>query len=355
MKIIDTSPANTNNWLPLLGNYYDAVHSTYNSFVVNGSTSSYLAGIDFIQQAYTECINAIAEFAIADTTKVTILYGCNIFYVPPYISHEYYEEYSDVYGIAPGWIYYQGELYYVQGLTFGTHTDTSVNATITTSYSAADPAVFSNSGGTHNVHMIRNIVLTTSDTAHSTGDGSIIPDWGYWLGASSNSNAQTPVTNTINNWVTNTWTAFTTNYDALVTPAITRVGTDDNPQFETGWSSSGLTSTLNMLSYYKVFNRVYLWGEITHANNVTSSVIFHLPPEYHPLSTEEVFAVPDIGAANYSGGGHYNVANTYYIWIQSDGSVTFLGNSTGDGSCKISLSGINFLAGVFREPIAITS
>ena len=352
MKIIDTSAANANRWLPLLGNYYDAVHTTYNSFAVNGSTSQYLAGIDFIQQAYTECINAIAEFAIADKTKVTVLSGCNLSHTPPWVMHEYYVETLDYY-ISSGWIYYQGEIYFVEGLTYGSYTLPYINATLNVATSAANPAVFSSSGGSHNIHLIRDVTLSNTSTAHTTGSGIHLPDYGNWLFASNNSNAQTPVTNAMNDWIANTWTTFTTNYTALTTPPIIRVGTTGNPQFESGWASTGLTSTVNMLSYYKVFNRVYLWGEIAHGSAVNSSVIFHLPPGYHPLSTEEVFAVPDISAADYSGESHANVGATYYIWIQSDGSVTFLGNA-GGGGCKISLSGINFWAGVFKAPVAIT-
>jgi len=352
MKIIDTSTANTFSWMPLLGNHGGL---GANSFATTGGTGS-MVGIDFIQQAYAECLNAIAEFAIADATKVTVMYGCNKFYTPAYILdfNEYYESYyyessPNTYGINPGWIYYQGELYYVAGMgRITVPEDYFVRATITTTYSTADEAVFSDASS-HNVHVIRTIAFSLSPVGHITGSGDILPDYNNWMFAGNNSNAQTPVSNVINNWITNTWTVFTSAYTALTTPPITIVGTTGNPQFENGWVSAGLIAQ-NPLSYYKVFNRVYLWGEIYLTGSVTikSSTIFHLPPGYHPLSPEEVFAVPDITAANISVGGT-NVGDTWYIWVQSDGSVTFLGNATSH-STKISLSGINFLTGVYSPP-----
>lgn len=359
MKIIDTSAVNENSWLPLLGNYNGVVA---NSFVNGGSAS--MVGIDFIQQAYTECLNAIAEFAIQDTTKITVMYGCNQFFTPPTyaVFDTYYESVYRVstpnsYGINPGWAYYNGELFYVSGLAYTDLTGLYVNATITTTYSTADEALFSNAAS-HNVHTIRTIVLSASSSTHATSSGTTLQDYSYWKFASNNSNAQTPISNVINNWVTNTWDIFTANYNTLTSPPTTIVGTTGNPQFENGWVASGLLTTyttdLNPLSYFKLFNRVYLCGEIhlpTATSGPTSSTIFHLPPGFHPLAAEEVFAVPDITASNYTAGGN-NVGNTWYIWIQSDGSVTFLGNTLSTGP-RISLSGINFLSGVYKAPVEV--
>jgi hypothetical protein len=357
MKIIDTSAVNANSWLPLLGNYGG---SGANAFATTSGTGS-MAGIDFIQQAYTECLNAISQFAIADTTKVTVMYGCNQFYTPPsfstfdtYYEPIYFSSSPNSYGINPGWIYYQGELYYVAGMSYTTiTTGQHVNATISTAYSTADSAVFSDSAS-HNIHAIRTISFSISTTAHSTGSGTTLPDYNYWTFPATNSNAQTPVSTVINNWITNTWITFTSIYTSLTTPPITVVGTTGNPQFENGWLGSGLTGSSNPLSYYKVFNRVYLWGEIhlpTSPTGPNSSTIFHLPGGYHPLSREELFAVPDLTAANYSTGGA-NPGYTWYIWVQRDGSVTFLGNAITTGP-KISLSGINFLTGVYKAPVEV--
>lgn len=356
MKIIETSAVTSSSWMPLLGNYGGG---GTNSFATTGGTAS-MVGIDFMQQAYTECLDAIAKFALTNTTGVTVMYGCNQYYTPPtmmefdeYYETYYYESSPDIYGINQGWIYYQGELYYVQAFPYSTvPEDSYVNATITTSYSAADPAVFSNSAS-NNIHMIRYITFSVSSTPHTTGDGDIIPDYNNWMFANNNSSAQAPVSTVINNWLTNTWNTFSSNYNALTNPAVTIVGTSGNPQFENGWGSSGLTSALNPLSYYKLFNRVYLWGEISLSitGTINTSVIFHLPPGCHPLSTEEVFAVPNISVAHYTEDGGYDVADTWYIWVQSDGSVTFLGNAT--DSAKISLSGINFLTGAYNAPAQI--
>lgn len=79
MKIIDTSAVNANSWLPLLGNYGG---SGANSFATTSGTGS-MVGLDFIQQSYTECLNAIAQFAIANTADVTVMYGCNKFSLLP--------------------------------------------------------------------------------------------------------------------------------------------------------------------------------------------------------------------------------------------------------------------------------
>ena len=362
MKLIDTSAVNANKWLPLLGNYL----GSGNTFVNNSSTSTSMAGIDFIQQAYSECLDAIAQLAVTNPLEITVMWGCNKFYTPPAYSifDAYYEPIYTLsspysYGVNPGFIYYLGELYYVPGMAYTVMTGSNfINATISTAYSTADAAAFSDSAS-HNIHMIRTIAFSVSTTPHTSSydSGIGIPDYNNWKFASDNSSS-VPIANAvIDNWTTNTWGSFLTAYTTLTTPAITVVNTTGNPQFENGWTNTGLSGT-NPLSYYKVLHRVCLWGEVTltvssNPPYLTPSTIFHLPQGFRPLSTEELFAVPDITAANYTSGGT-NVGATYYIWVQSDGSVTFLCKTTQlTGTVKISLSGINFLAGVYTPPAQI--
>jgi hypothetical protein len=334
MKIIDTSAVTTNGWLPLLGNFGG---SGINAFATAGSTGS-MAGIDFIQQAYTECLNAIAEFAVADPTVATIMYGCTKIF--PITEFSFYT--AEQYGVTPGWVYYNGELFFVQGAPVPIITLVTgqyINANIVTSYSTADAATFSN-GATNNIHQIRFVEFSISTTRNTTGSGSTLPDYDFWVNAGNNSNSMAPASAVINNWISTTWDTFMANYTALIDSFTTSAVT---PTLESGWSVTGLSAS-NPVQLYKAFGRVYLSGEVTYAGSANSSILFYLPTGYRPELTEELFAVPDTLQAFYPDGGHD--AYMRYIWIRNDGAVTFIGNSSGDGedSVAISLSGINFLA-----------
>lgn len=126
-----------------------------------------------------------------------------------------------------------------------------------------------------------------------------------------------------------------------------QVGVGSAPAFQNGWSNnSGVTGvgTPSPLMFYRLFDRVYIWGEITwtvpRTYSLPNLVIFTLPPGYLPLATEEVFKVPDITSLTPTGGYSGNPL-MYNIWITGDGSVNFLG-APGTDTFSISMSGINF-------------
>jgi hypothetical protein len=316
MKKLDTSAITSYRWMPLLAN-----------------NLSGLAGIDFIQQAYVECLRALAGFLVADTTKVTIMYGCAITYPG-----------SDV-SVAEGWVFYLGELYYVPAYSATYHLGDYVNANIATNvYSNADPTTFSN-GNAYNVHQQRQVTLSLSTLA-SSGN---MPGYAAWLTVSTNSTATAATTTVLNTWLTSTYNVFIANYNKWVntlSPAPIAVGNVNAPPFLNSWANdSGVSGvgTPSPLMFYKLQNRVYIWGEITHPGSVVNSNIFNLPLGYYPLAQEEIFTVPNTTTLTPSGA----VANLYEhtIWITNGGAVTFLGDSTHEGSpFSISMSGINFLA-----------
>ena len=290
-----------------------------------------LAGIDFIQQAYIECLRALAGFLVADTTKVTIMYGCAITYPG-----------SDV-SVAEGWVFYNGELYYVPAFTNTFHPGDIVNASInTTLYSGADPTTFSD-GSTHNVHQQRQVALSISTEA-SLGT---MPDYSLWLNISTNSTATAATTAVLNTWLLSTYNVFVANYKkwvATLSPSPITVGTTNGPAFLNAWvNDNGVSGggTPSPLMFYKLQGRVYLWGEIKHTGSVTNSTIFNLPDGYYPAAAEEIFTVPDTTTLVPAGG--VGSLPEYTIWITNGGAVTFLGAPS--GTFSISLSGINYLSG----------
>ncbi len=313
MKKLDTSAVTNISWMPLLANNLSGP-----------------GGIDFLQQAYSECLTALAGFLVADQTLATIMYGCTI----------------SGGTVAPGWVFYRGELFYVPG---GTYTfppsDAYLNASIYLNNSLADPTYFSD-GALNTVHIQREIHFNPSGTPNAGN----LPDYGNWCTIAANSSATPATTAVLNTWLTSTYNTFVANYNTWVaglSPVPVQVGTSGAPSFLNGWANdSGVMNvgTPSPLSFYKIQNRVYIWGEIVHAGNTNASTIFNLPMGYYPAAQEEVFNVPDVGALTSAGSG-YSVtvrAPFYTIWITAGGSVTFLGGGT--GTFSISLSGINFLA-----------
>jgi hypothetical protein len=312
MKKLDTSAVTSISWMPLLAN-----------------DPSGPGGIDFLQQAYSECLTGLAGFLVADQTKVTIMYGCGI----------------SGGTVSAGWVFYRGELYYAPGGTFTfPPSNAYLNANIYLNSSSADPTYFSD-GTTHTVHIQREIRLTATGTANAGN----VPDYGSWCTISSNSSATPAATAVLSAWLTSTYSTFSANYNkwaGSLSPVPIQVGTTGAPSFLNGWNNdSGIANvgTPSPLMFYKIQGRVYIWGEITHPGSTNFSTIFHLPPGYYPASTEEVFNVPDIGLLTPGGSGYTSQPPPVYtIWINNGGAVTFLG--AGSGTFSISLSGINYLA-----------
>jgi hypothetical protein len=325
MKKLDTSAININSWMPLLAN-----------------NPAGLAGIDFLQQAYIECLRALAGFLVADSTKVTIMYGCGI---TSWTSSET----TTTLETNAGWVFYNGELFYVLAYTSlhpftYPNADVCVNVNInTTVYSNCDPTTFSD-GAVKSVHQQRQLEFAASPTANAGN----VPDFTTWLTIATNSSATAATTAVLNAWLTSTYNVFITNYNAwlnaLMPPPIL-VGTDGTtPVFQNGWANSHGVSgvgTPSPLAFYKLADRVYIWGEVTHAA-VNSSVIFTLPNGYLPLASEELFHVPDTTLLTPTSAAYTQPTAGYNIWITSDGTVNFLGAPT--EAFSISLSGINFKA-----------
>lgn len=124
-----------------------------------------------LQKAYIEAIDALARVVIKDydPTKVYILYGCVNSTTAP------------IYTITAGAVYYAGEVYLVDAVTF---TSTGANVAVatiattnnTTDYSA-DPCEFSD-GSLENVHNIRKVVIATGTAGTGISDFSNFLDNG---------------------------------------------------------------------------------------------------------------------------------------------------------------------------------
>jgi len=327
MKKLDTSAVTNSSWMPLMAN--------------NPAGTS---GIDFLQQAYSECLTALAGFLVADPTKVTIMYGCNISYAVSLIDGDTEET------IQPGWVFYMGELYYYPGGTYTfPPTNSYLNANIYLAHSSADPTYFSD-GSLNTVHMQREITLTANGTANAGN----VPDYGNWCTISTNSSATPAATAVLNNWLTSTYDAFAANYAnwmASLSTVPVQVGTKGAPIFLNGWANGHGVSgvgTPSPLTFCLLQGRVYMWGEITRTGNTSVSTIFNLPPGYYPAAAEELFTVPDTTLVSSTGSTYTSPSSppAYGIWITSGGAVTFLGSAT--GTFSLSLSGINFKAAPFE-------
>ena len=170
------------------------------------------------------------------------------------------------------------------------------NANIVTGFSGADPVTFSDSSK-HNVHLIRQVQFSWSGTRNAGN----IPDFDLWLNATNNSYANVLAQTTLNAWINSTYTPFVNAYNANVNPTVIQVGSGGSaPVFGTGWSNSiGIPQHSgnypNPLSFYIMWNRVYIWGEITNSGVSGKSTIFTLPSGYCPMAVEEVFEVWNTG------------------------------------------------------------
>jgi hypothetical protein len=336
MKKIDTSAITSGSWMPVVGNYGG------NNFVNGGNPGSF-AGLDFLQQAYAECISALAQFIVNDETQPTVMY---IAPPPPPGPGRYQLAETG----TQGFMYYQGEIY---SFAFANLVATRIgggpvyqNANIVTGFSGADPVTFSDSS-VHNVHQVRQVAFSWSGTRNAGN----LPDYDLWLDATSNSYANVLAQTTLNNFITATYNPFVAAYNANVNPTVIQVGSGGSaPAFGTGWSNSmGIPQHVgnypNPLSFYIMWNRVYIWGEVSNSSVGNNSTIFTLPPGYCPMAVEEVFEVWNTGLQNVAGG--HNLNPPYYLVITSGGAVQLLSNISSPGPARnITLSGISFTQGV---------
>ena len=325
--------------MPVVGNYGG------NNFVNGGNTGS-LAGLDFLQQAYAECINALAQFMVNDETQPTIMYIAPP--PPPGPGHYQLAEIG-----TQGFMYYQGEIY---SFAFSNMVATRIgggpvyqNANIVTGFSGADPITFSDSS-VHNVHQVRQVAFSWSGTRNAGN----LPDYDLWLNSTNNSYANSYAQTYLNTWINANYTPFLPAYNINVNPTVIKVGVGTAPSFASGWSNSeGIPQhTSNYpspLSFYIMWNRVYIWGEITNSSVAGKSTIFTLPSGYCPLAQEEVFQVWNTGLQNAGGGN--NLKPPYYLVISSSGVVQLLSQITTPYNAQrnITLSGISFTQGYHSD------
>ncbi len=255
MKNIDTSAVTNSNWLALLAN-------AQGKNFMNNNGDPALAGIDFLQQSYYECIQAICESLITDDTKVTWLWNQTSGFD------------------AQGWIYYQGEIYYVptqdtSGLPF---------CNVATTYSTSDPTPLSTSG-TANAHVIRTILFVEA----GPGD---FPAYANWKDLSTNG----------------VWSAA---LDTGTVTTLTYIGAN---------GYSGLSYHLVPSSTYRMdgLGNVYISGIFSTGVSVSSQTIATLPTGYAP-----------------------KIPRNFLLWEQTSGTVCII---TIDRSANINaqtLSGAN--------------
>lgn len=252
-------------------------------------------------------------------------------------------------------MYYQGEIYYFSfsilpeaNFVSGTLYQ---NANIVTSFSTADPITF-NDASKHNVHQVRQVQFSWSTTRNAGN----IPDYDLWLNAADNSYANLLAQTTLNNWISATYNPLVAGYNANINPTVIRVVPtgDGTPAFQNNWTNSiGIPQRSgnypNPLSFYIMWNRVYIWGEISNPGVLGLSTIFTLPSGYCPMACEEVFEVWNTGLQTVSGGT--NVEPPYYLVITSGGDVQLLSNITSVAARNITLSGISFTQGSYETLI----
>lgn len=136
------------------------ISSTSNQPIKQGS-------LNHLQESYQEAIAAIVKnliinrFGVYTLNKMYILYGCVNTSTPP------------IYTITEGAIFFNGEIYLVDAVTFTlAGTDVGI-CTVDESFVVAgnaDPTIFSD-GSINNVHAVRKIIISYGDAG--TGDANL--------------------------------------------------------------------------------------------------------------------------------------------------------------------------------------
>lgn len=104
------------------------------------------ASFNHIQQSYTEIIDALMKTLKSDQTDPMLMYGCvNTGSGLNYI-------------ISAGAIYYNGEIFLVDAVTFTAPGGQVAVANLVTTFASVDPILFK-SGATHSIHQIRKVVF----------------------------------------------------------------------------------------------------------------------------------------------------------------------------------------------------
>lgn len=105
-----------------------------------------------LQEAFQEPIYALGRMLAGQFSGVTVLYGC-VNSTPG----------SGTFTISAGAVFYNDEVYLVDAATLTPGGGQVVIGTITTTYIASDPLLFTD-GSSHDVHEIRKIVFSSGTT-----------------------------------------------------------------------------------------------------------------------------------------------------------------------------------------------
>lgn len=137
----------------------------YDTSAITTTIAAPVKGGTFVhlQLAYQEALDAIAKAVIGpfpQANKVYVLFGC--------VNTGTYPTYT----ISAGAVYYNGEVYLVDAVTFTTSGGHVAVASIATTYftdQSADPVTFKDTS-THNMHQIRKIVLADGLSGSTIAD-----------------------------------------------------------------------------------------------------------------------------------------------------------------------------------------
>lgn len=143
------------------------------SFITTGVGMPIKSGtLDHLQLSYQEALSALAQNIVGNytTNKVYILTGCVNTGVLP------------VYNISSGYVFYNGEVFFVPAASF-TAANTAVFDSIQTTYFTgvtSDPVEFTD-GNTHSVHQIRQIIIADNTSGSGLTDYADAPiyEWTY--------------------------------------------------------------------------------------------------------------------------------------------------------------------------------
>lgn len=141
--------------------------------------------LQHIQEAFQEPIDALGKMLSGQFSGVSILYGC-VNSTPA----------GPAYTISAGAVFYNGEVYLVDAATFTPGGGQTAVGTITTTYIASDPVLFTD-GSTHDVHAIRKIVLAAGASGSGTADYDNWRAYGAWKTLEITSGMLSPTGTTI--------------------------------------------------------------------------------------------------------------------------------------------------------------
>ena len=243
MRLIDTSVVTAGVQYPGLANV--GGQSVGNYPIHSPGNPSQMQGLDFLQQALLDMVDALCRALVIDTAVPTV-----ISYIPV----------SSMLALAsaPQYVYFQGEVFFVPSYELiaeigGGGYIATIESNPTDNGSSA-PLTTMSDGSQVSIHNQRTITISWS----STGSGGNFP-------------------------LPSTWKYPQNNFQTFF-PTLNIIGTGAGPQdYHTGWSQN------TRLAYYILGNQCYLIGDAAYAPS-PNSYIFILPDGYRPLHNTVVVA-----------------------------------------------------------------